>query len=290
MIPLPDSQLASPVSMTTSTFRADVPVGINRRTDPNMHKTSSNIIFIYSLLIVDLLVNITDNLLSPTIASQDAQQHESISKLSISIIIVQVVAVICVIINLVLHFFEASDQVRRLAWLQQCSGTNDGLVNLGNPMPRRVALKLVLDRYWWSLVVGLLYLVLTIILQIVRLDSSLYRSDSLITSSDSSSISSGTTKKMQDLTDYQNWRSSAKITLGNEDKLFEAAELYHSSFVSGSYSLRNLLPTVVLLIHKLISTCYYVSFVVVYRISPSHMGSRILNNKATQNDLRRPNN
>lgn len=257
-----------------------------------MQKPSSNIIFIYSLLIVDLLVNITDNLLSPTLSSQDAPQRESISTLSISIIIVQVVAVICVIINLVLHFFEASDQVRRLAWLQQCSGIKDGLVNLRNPMPQRVALKLVLDRYWWSLVVGLLYLVLTIILQIVRLDSSLYRSDGSTAGLDSSTMSDGrTTKRVQDSANYQNSRSSsAKITFGNEDNLFEAAELYHSSFVSGSYSLRNLLPTLVLLIHKLISTCYYVSFVVVYRISPCHMGSRILNNKVIQKDLRHQNN
>lgn len=248
-----------------------------------MQKISTNIIFIYSLLIVDLLVNITDNLLAPTVTPQDADKHGTISTLSFSIVIIQVVAIICVIINLVLHFFEASDQVRQLSWIQQCC-SSDGSSSSCDPMPQRVALKLVLDRYWWSLVVGLLYLVLTIILQIVRLDSSLFEPSTPATGTDTKLVES---EANPDLLYYQNIKSShTEIALEKREKLFSTAEIYHSSFASGSYSLRNLLPTLVLLIHKLISTCYYVSFVVVYRTSPCHMGSRILNNKSTQNGSR----
>lgn len=243
-----------------------------------MQKVSTNIVFIYSLLIVDLLVNITDNLLSPAIASQDTGKHGSISILSFAIVIIQVVAIICVIINLVLHFFEASDQVRHLSWSQKCCNSHRSSASC-EPMPQRVALKLVLDRYWWSLVVGLLYLVLTIILQIVRIDSSILKPD----------IVTGTTEKSlyeeelnTDKSSYQNLRSlHDEIALAGSEKPPGSAEIYHSSFALGSYSFRNLLPTLVLLIHKLISTCYYVSFVVVYRTSPSNMGSRVLSNKTT---------
>lgn len=266
-----------------------------------MFKTSLNVIFVYSLLVVDLLVNITDNLLQPS--NLNLKNNSDISLSSFIIVLIQIIAIICVIIDLVLHFFQASDQVRQCAWFQKCRdakgaqnrnyrGNNDQC-----PMPQREALKLVLDKYWWSLVVGCLYLVLTIVLQIYRLDLNLH---DRLTSSEA---------------DIRDEVTSTKAFITNEpasildSHLLTKGDIYHSlvsekitnpieaeGISSGGTGddkrgprQRCLLPIIVLLIHKLMSTCYYVSFVVVYRASPSQMVNRILvGNKNYHHQAKRP--
>lgn len=170
-----------------------------------MQKASYNVLFVYTLLIVDLVINVSDKLL-----------YQQPQTLVFSIVLLQICAIIIVVVDLVLHFFDTSDQVRQIVWFT---------FQKGSPMPQRTALKLVLDKYWWSLVVGLLYLVLTIILQLIRLDL--------------------------------RWRRK----------------------MLGSYM--EFIPVTVLLAHKLMSTCYYVSLVVICRATPNQMITRIFNNKTS---------
>lgn len=265
-----------------------------------MYKASWTVIFVYSLLVIDLLINITDNLLpshssvsggyyftsEPQLAENKAnsirrsasglgveqkptfryvtatnisdgtsQSTNTIGSLTFATFIVQILAIVCVVASLLLHFFEVADQLRQSAWLlligrQQELPSNrrasHGICFTSTksnvaPMPLRIALKLVLERYWWSLLVGLMYLVLTIILQIAKLNQSLTRGHFLITKTQITSHSNG----------QLDWRRA--------------------------------LPIAIVLIHKLTSTCYYVSFVVVYRATPGQMVNRILSvyNKKT---------
>lgn len=233
-----------------------------------MQKTPYNVIFVYSLLVVDLLINITDNLIS----SSHSNANE-ISTAAFSVVIIQILAITCVIINLVLHFFDTSDQVRQFAWAHRClsdSGDVRRSDRNAQPMAQRLALKLVLDRYWWSLLVGLLYLILTIILQIIRLDPSWHHSHPKQTmnanlKTEEPTFSSG----------------SLLDKLLEVDETFSGDSEYNSTSFSGQRSTQgavnlNLLPVIVLLVHKLMSTCYYVSFVVVYRASPAQKVGRIL--------------
>lgn len=188
----------------------------------NMQKTSYNVLFVYALLIVDLVINVSDKLLYPP------QTTEDISKSAFSVVLLQICAILVVVIELVLHFFYISDQVRQFAWFQYTKSSTSPRA----PMPQRIALKLVLDKYWWSLVVGILYLVLTIILQLIRLDP--------------------------------RWhvRTLDPSTEGNSMNVYN-----------------NFIPIIVVLAHKLMSTCYYVSFVVIYRATPNQMINRIFSNK-----------
>ena len=301
-----------------------------------MLNTSYNVIFVYSLLVLDLLINITDNLLPLNYQAVDK------GTVAFTIVIIQIVAIVCVVVDLLLHFFETSDKVRQVAWLrerQQQEDTNDHKKKATAadefqfiPMPSRVALKLVLDKYWWSLLVGSSYLVLTIILQIVRLDpswhtqhntaaggiynranfddhtlsvSSLFLGRSsieaelqptngneppsplLLNSSlpteNSNELHLSTSAPSNKPRDYvslvwpstllptatkQQTSASEFATTGNRRMAVTTARRIRST--------SSFLPIFVLLLHKLMSTCYYVSFVVVYRASPSQMLNRIL--------------
>lgn len=191
-----------------------------------MQKTSYNVLFVYSLLVADLVINVSDKLLYPP------QTTSEISKSAFLVVLLQICAILIVVIDLVLHFFHISDRVRQFAWFQSSKSP----LNSQAPMPQRTALKLVLDKYWWSLVVGLLYLVLTIILQLIRLDR---RWHMKVIEEPSASTKGGT-----------------------------SINVY-----------KNLIPIFVLLAHKLMSTCYYVSFVVIYRATPNQMINRIFSNK-----------
>lgn len=254
-----------------------------------MQKTSYNVIFVYSLLVVDLLVNIADKLV-PSTHTDPISRHREINKTAFLIVLVQIIAIFCVIADLVLHFFDASDQVRQFAWENHSKIKNDNKLFQVNPMPQRIALKLVLDKYWWSLLVGVSYLVVTIILQIVRLDPS-WHYNALNSNLQMSSPIEEIPKenKMFDelkmdineqtipaegsvlISEVRVPNGAGKAGYDNDD--------YSTSDVQAATDSSNLLPIVVLIIHKLMSTCYYVSFVVVYRATPSQILSRIFVNQ-----------
>lgn len=245
-----------------------------------MQKTSYNVIFVYSLLVVDLLVNIADKLI-PSTYIEHTSHKKQISGIAFSIVIIQIFSILCVVINLVLHFFDASDQVRQFAWHHHCAGKDDGTSRSATSMPQRAALKLVLDKYWWSLLVGVLYLVVTIVLQIVRLDPSWNYSALNAkltafneTSSNFSSLRLGLNEQTVPVDpvlvaeEHFSETSSARYEPQPAEDYSDVAQATSS----------NLLPIIVLLIHKLMSTCYYVSFVVVYRATPNQILARIFVN------------
>lgn len=257
-----------------------------------MNNKSCNVIFVYTLLVIDLVVNIADNLLPPTELDFHHRKRE-ISAIAFAIVIIQIVAIFCVVIDLVLYFFQVSDQVRQFAWIQLCRDSEDanGEPKLGyvsGPMPQRTALKLVLDKYWWSLLVGLLYLILTIILQIIRLDPSwqfkVYSSKLVAADLELQDQNSGPGSDSLRMDSKNEILASELIT----SSLSPANEIQSDKMpeLIGRPSLpsmeHNLLPLTVLLVHKLMSTCYYVSFVVVYRATPKQIVTRIFQNKAHQ--------
>lgn len=252
-----------------------------------MQKTSYNLIFVYGLLVVDLLVNITDNLFSAS------RHHGDGTTIMFVIVLIQIISIICVVIDLVLHFFETSDQVRKFAWNQRCRAGSE-IVRVGDvcPMPQRLALKLVLDKYWWSLLVGLLYLVLTIILQTVRLDPSWHNHRSSVVAVKANLMDEALVDESifgRNLLERENHGILSEMSNSITSKLPspEAVPSASNPNLAASTTNINLLPIIVLLIHKLMSTCYYVSFVVVYRANPSQMVNRILFvNKSAHHQIR----
>lgn len=252
-----------------------------------MYKLTYNVLFVYALLILDLLLNISDNL--PFGKQPASNTRRTINSVAFSIILVQVVAILCVVFNLALHLFEAAEELRLSAWQE----TTDSSFRRIAPMAPRTALKLVLDKYWWSLFVGLLYLVLTVILQIVRTDpiwhpaSSPRPSIGLTTRLTVSVLSpSETSATSNDLFGNDHFRLEPGEGLGSlEAGLLPAARETDATEPGESKSI-NFLPTLLLLIHKLVSTCYYVSFVVVYRINPRQMMSRILSTHQQQSEAK----
>lgn len=247
-----------------------------------MQNTSYNVIFVYSLLAIDLLVNIADKLV-PSTHIDHASRHREISNTAFLIVLVQIIAIFCVVIDLVLHFFQASDLVRQFAWEHKTKipDTKNASPAEPIPMPQRTALKLVLDKYWWSLLVGVLYLVVTIILQIVRLDPNWHYSalnSNLLASNESwttRGFDGSSSSLRMDVNEQTVPVDSVLIAeehlLGASTKSDAADEYSDVTTATGG----NLLPIIVLVIHKLMSTCYYVSFVVVYRATPSQILSRI---------------
>lgn len=275
-----------------------------------MYTISYNIIFVYCLLTTDLLINITDHLLTTTtvVASTNSVQLDSrlereISGIAFIIVIIQIFAIFCIVINLALHLFQVSDQVRQFAWLQPCQNTlnsaghslieNKPKKIIETPMPQRIALKLVLEKYWWSLLVGLLYLVLTIILQIIRLDPTWhYDRGNLNNGKLLSLLNNDMSFAGGDLRVSNNLRMASNLNMigASEDESTGGDVEEHNTGSDNDnktlYSLnKNLLPVIILLIHKLMSTCYYVSFVVVYRATPTQKVHRIFVNKQNPQSL-----
>lgn len=285
---------------------------LNVQLDTKMYQISKNVLFVYGLLLIDLLVNITDNLVpnqrkqnyywlssSMPNGGQHLRRVNIISSSTFATILVQILAIICVVISLALRFFDVADRVRQSSWLLTPKTPKSLLSSSGQaseprtrqdrcqqrppfvvtPMPQRTALKLVLDRYWWSLVVGLTYLVLTIILQINKIDSQRWPTAPLVgndrgegrpTLANSQQAGPNFSREMQpdkgsiDATDETLPSTAAAAET-------ESPELTNQLTDGGS-----LLPILIVLIHKLMSTCYYVSFVVVYRVSPVQMVNRVL--------------
>lgn len=273
-----------------------------------MYEISYNIIFVYFFLIIDLIINITDHLLTASTAvlttTNDVQvesQHlRDISSVAFIVVIIQIFAIICVVIDLVLHFFQVSDQVQQFSWFQICQrtcvgdehGSRDNKSNgaIETPMPQRIALKLVLEKYWWSLLVGLLYLVLTIILQIIRLDPSWQHHRGSLNNGKLIALMNSDISGIGDLqVSHQNLRmDSSEFILNSEVSSSEDESITKDSRIHDGESVKdktlfslnkNFLPVIVLLIHKLMSTCYYVSFVVVYRATLNQKVTRIFVNK-----------
>ena len=312
-----------------------------------MFKTSHNVLFVYSLLLIDLLVNISDNLIpAPSYLARNVTNNELeliISPWTFTIFIIQIIAIICVVIDLVVYFFNVSDQVKQIACLlieseAQIGATpsNEALQKSDHqasnepaqvqwatqtqsqpncrqaqqqiiPMPQRVALKLVLDKYWWSLLVGLIYLVLTIILQIVRLDPSWHHNQAHLMQQASKAgqpLASENLIQLDTSPDLMfalfgkqdadkpaaaetrvgpgsllaDQREDRGNLLAADSSLHEDLQLIAGNNHRGPNRDANmsLVPVLIVLIHKLMSTCYYVSFVVVYRATTSQMVNRIL--------------
>lgn len=237
-----------------------------------MYKISFNIIFVYGLLILDLLINVTDNLISPTIQTFNSiKVVKTINNTVFVIVLVQIFSIICVILNLILHFFQVSDKVREFAWLKLCEKDDRKL--LFKPMSQKIALSLVLNKYWWSLLVGFFYLVLTIILQIIRLDSSWH-----FKQSSTKFLSSSLHLINQDDGTIRNQNIDEMIINSTNNSLLIGASSIMNPTQTTTLNLD--LSNIIILIHKLVSTCYYVSFLVVYRSTPNQMINRIFSTKA----------
>lgn len=205
-----------------------------------------NIVFVYTLLVIDLLINITQNLFSPFRAN--SFHIRDIDSFAFAIVVIQIIAILCVIIDLILYLYHAADKLCQYYWAQLQKATSVSAMSCF--LPQRMALKLVLDKYWWSLLVGAIYLVLTIILQIIRLNPEWQYS---VTSNDFNS-------------------SLPPVDKENGSELLSALEeLKNRSSPDYDIFKQNLIPVAVLLAHKLTSTCYYVSFFVVYKTSPDQV-------------------
>lgn len=261
-----------------------------------MNQISYNVTLVYSLLVIDLLVNISDNVVAPShkpIRNIGSKPETPDNSLAFTIYIVQIVAIITVIVDLMWHFLNVSDQVRQFAYLAVNKNHNNKPFEARSPIPQRLALKLVLDKYWWSLLVGLSYLVLTIILQIVRLDPTWHHYEPV--------YAGNLTQHGRMLSDqlqyyneaYERDPASTATTLSNDLgtkipetatittieppilRSFNGRALSNDQTKASANITMNLVPTLILLVHKLVSTCYYISFVVVYRLQPNQMVHRI---------------
>lgn len=271
-----------------------------------MFVDSYNVLLVYSLLFVDLLINITDNLLPKpsyvSINNQTSQLEFVVSSWAFTVFIIQIVSIVCVISSLFLHLFNVSDQVKQVAQLKSAQavevdswqpeyGAPSGIRLI--PITQRLALKLVLDKYWWSLLVGLSYLVLSAILQIIRLDPSWHNDIRQLF--EQASVQKNInlnerlpTSRRESWTDTKNLavlvadpevsRHETQISRdGLNITTDDGFNLSTTWNVSDSVTLNmNLIPVLIILVHKLMSTCYYVSFVVVYRASTNQMVNRIL--------------
>lgn len=267
-----------------------------------MYEISYNIVFVYCLLIIDLIINITDHLLDATttvvVATNDVQvdpkQSKDINSVAFIVVIIQIFAIISVVTDLVLHFFQVSDQVCQFAMLQLCQ-RNSANAGQGSreknsqkiPMPQRIALKLVVEKYWWSLLVGLLYLVLTIILQIIRLSPDWKHHRGNLNNGKLIALLNSDISGVDDLkVSHHNLRMDKNefIVNSEEESIVEDLGMHNTGSGSNDKAFsslnKNLLPVIILLIHKLMSTCYYVSFVVVYRATLSQKVNRIFVNKS----------
>jgi len=263
-----------------------------------MNQMSKNVAFVYSLLIIDLLVNIADNVVSTNHISRIFDRAESATRVAFMIYIIQVFAIIIVVLNLIWHFLNISDKVEQSSYLVVRSTHKSRVTFTNRPLPHRLALKLVLDKYWWSLLVGALYLVLTIILQIIRLDSAWHLQETAVFRNlRQSQYVTGHRARLQyyneaferNPTAKDHQENSLNVTMiGNElltNMLKTTTPLPpREKNRDDDQMFKNLVPIMIILVHKLVSTCYYISFVVIYRLQPSQMVNRVL---ASQSVARR---
>lgn len=305
-----------------------------------------NVFIIYILLLVDLTINITEKLIPIREIRVPASQAESttglrnnggnnftnsnedrmngnvhhndyrINTTAFIIVLVQILSIICAIINLIFHFLEAANKIRLEAIVErvtkQTKPNNNGIfalsstsspqsqssehlsrraskqnnnnnnnidpnsrVNKNNNnnnnarfkeqinrdlsvesqatklrlptgLPISASIKLVIDRYWWSLVVAISYLILSLCLQIVRIESGLSVTETM-----------------------DNKRKVEYVT--NQEKVEENFQQHEQIWM----------PILISMLHKLMSTCYYVSFVVIYRLTPDQIKERILAQEPT---------
>lgn len=310
-----------------------------------------NVLLIYSLLIIDLFVNISDKLIPAHYWLEDEDEDQidqtkrgqedkktqvrmvQISGLAFIVVISQITSIVCVIINLIFHFLKASDELSLNAVIEEVVNINENKSSKleeeeekeakklklaetqikhayreenGQSLPMSTALKLIIDHYWWSLIVGLFYLVLTIIMQIVRLDTvwldrsfsngkqttlaALHgpvasyeeKNENVFTSvSTTNTFSSSRDDSLTRLdTMIDNVHKINQYEINNHDKTY-----HHLPLMSKQHHNHNIswLPIIVSVFHKLLSTCYYVSLVVIYRVTPKQMKDRILARPMTIN-------
>lgn len=239
-------------------------------------------------MLIDLLVNIFDHLLL---------KYE---RCLTGAFLIQDLAIACALISLMVHFLNISDQVRissRAHFLDvYLNSKEDGakLLDLNKLnqhlalIPQRIALKLVLDKYWWSMFVGFLYSVLTLISQISKLDSLEYEHG----------YQHRQTTVMEPFRDGSVLKENLTTINNNSEliKLADSFKLAPNTLAFKEFSTETKLDTnkdpgdlvistststysiLLLLLHRIVSTCYYVSFLVMYRISPNHIVNRLFKN------------
>lgn len=231
-----------------------------------MVKLSYNVIFVYTLLAVDLLINVANSFLYPAQISSLPHKFGGVTEdFAFTIVLVQIFANLCIVFDLILYFFSISDEVKQYASAQaKLLKHNTEHQESILPLPQRQALKLVLDRYWWSLVVSLTYLVLSIEIHLIRLDSS-WRTKAKV-----SDVSENT---------HESLRMNFQVnTIENESMASSDLKQSIWSDSDGAVNDSNLFPIVVVLVHRLLSTCYYISLVVIYRAQTSQLVNRIFTN------------
>lgn len=224
------------------------------------------------------------------------------------IVLVQILSITCAIINLMFHLLEAADKIRFEAIVERVivggqdncdhndpalrsnknnklnesvkdnltAQTNDqddrktydnlnvrpraAALRLPSGLPISASIKLVIDRYWWALVVAISYLVLSMCLQIVKFETDI-------------TLSENVGKLFENENDY--------VTVLEKNITILKSMDHERRFLDSSPDLRHQdeqiwLPVFISMSHKLMSTCYYVSFVVIYRLTPAQIKDRIL--------------
>lgn len=219
---------------------------------------------------IDLFVNITDELIPPW-SPEFKQSGRQINSVAFILVLIQVTSIMCAVLSLISQLFDASDLLIKHATLKVCKDDDNHpetpKLILRSKIPYRSAMKLVLDKYWWSLVVGSSYMVITIILQIVRLDPS-WHDSSLLSDGLGSPPKFRGSKGTDPWMNVQDTPHSAVFDIYRDTRLAEAGEFrdHNSGWI----------PIFISMFHKLMSTCYYVTFVVINRTLPRQMMSRIL--------------
>lgn len=250
-----------------------------------MSQLTSKALFIYVLLSIDLFVNITDELIAPRKLVTHTSPIEDVNNMAFVLVLIQIASILCAVSSLISHFLEAADQVIQRAVLIPCNGSHTDAIQQsplrGVQLPRRSALKLVVDKYWWSLLVGSSYVVLTIILQIIRLDPDWHHRPKLMSHVSFPESSHANLSVADFLLDSREILQRENYN-GHRDHIISGR--YGSGEndnVSGDQSETTWMSIMVSMFHKLISTCYYVTFVVINRTSPKQMTTRILAQEPT---------
>lgn len=233
---------------------------------------------VYILLLLDLIINISGQF-NVTGGSQG-----NISTLAFTIVVLQLAGLLCLTLIVVARFFKAADEIIQNARYRESLSKGRHVTVTYTIVPLRAALRLVLDKFWWSLAAGTVYIVVTLILQIVRLDPTWQST-------------TASTELRQPIDRLDNWRDDSEaaslrsyVTPEYQDSAATRQPIDITS-TSGAHQTWNAtdhqdkpswLPVVVLFAHKLMSTCYYVSVIVVNRMSSRHIISQVLNVKNSQ--------
>lgn len=232
-------------------------------------------LFIYILLTVDLFVNVSDKPLYSVLAETQDESSKGIYRLvAITLELVQLLTIMCVVLIILLHLFEATDKVIQHGALQiykddtNCQSGSDPILDY--ELSQKLALKLVLKRYWWSLSIGIAYLVVTIIIRFVKFDT-------LDDSARSQIVSSRNDEDVhiESLrSNLKSWNSYEEFKSSREDVTLTSPEFIDQK--GSNQTNISWISLIISIFHKLLSTIYYITTIIIIRTTPENMMKGIL--------------